>query len=29
MWVGLLALVLDTIAGTIEHRLEVKRHGPR
>jgi osmoprotectant transport system permease protein len=29
LWVGLLALLLDTIAGTIEHRLEVKRHGPR
>jgi len=29
LWVGLLALVLDSVAGMIEHRLEVNRDGTR
>lgn len=29
LWVGLLALILDSVAGMIEHRLEVNRDGAR
>ncbi|RZN46825.1 ABC transporter permease [archaeon] len=29
LWVGLLALILDSVAGMIEHRLEVNRDGTR